>query len=64
VQVRRAIAGGTDPTARAARLGRRENPDRKANAGSLGRTESLGRQVNKARVANQDRPVSFLRSNR
>ena len=58
MQVRRAIAGGTDPTARAARLGRRENPDRKANAGSL------GRQVNKARVANQDRPVSFLRSNR
>ena len=42
------------------KVGALGNPDRKTNAAGPGRRESLGRQVNKARVANQDRPVSFL----
>ena len=64
MRVSRAIPDGAGPTARAVNQGHQARRDRKANAASPDCRESLGRKANKARVANQDRPVSFLRSNR
>ena len=64
MRVRRVIPGGAGLTVRAANQGHQARRDRKANAASPGCRESLGRKANKARVANQGRPVSFLRSNR